>query len=290
MQTAVVVGNFDGVHLGHIHLFKTLKEEALKRGLKPLAITFEPHPAEILKKGKDFCRITTLDEKRELIKNAFGFDVEVLTFSEEFSQISPELFIRDYLVGRFNAELIVVGYDWHFGRGAKGDFETVKRVCSELGCEAVKVEPYRLGGKVVSSSLIRGLLREARLKEASIYLGRLYWIKRRREKGLGIASELGFPTVNLGGVENLCLPNGVYSVSVEGLPAIAYLGYAPTIKKLSERVLEVHLLDDGFEEKEEVRVVFLSYIREEMVFKTAEELAERVKKDIEKAKELFLIS
>ncbi len=289
-KRAIAVGNFDGVHLGHLHLFKVLEEEAKKRSLVPSALTLEPHPAEVLGGRREFCRLTTAEEKREIIENLLGIHLEVLPFTKDIAELSPEEFVEEVLFKTFNASLIVVGYDWRFGKNASGDYLTVKAVCKHLGCEVIKVNPYTVGGKVVSSTAVRELLRNAKLKEATLYLGRPYWIRRKRQRGLGLASKLGFPTVNLGGVEQLCLPSGVYAVSVEGVPAIAYLGRAPTLKKLGERILEVHLLAEKFEVSETVKVVFHHFLRKEMVFKNAEELAERVRRDIEMAKEYFLIS
>jgi len=290
METAVVVGNFDGVHVGHLHLLRILKEEAQRRGLKPLAITLEPHPSVVLGGDDAFCRITSAEEKRELVERALGVELKVLEFTEELAQTPPDEFLRRVLMEHFGARLVVVGYDWRFGKNAEGDASKVEEVCAAEGCAVVRVEPYEVGGKVVSSSLVRKLLKKARLKEAELYLGRPYWVQRRREKGWGFASRLGFPTLNFGGVDDLCLPNGVYAVSVGGQPAIAYLGNAPSVKNLERRILEVHLLGDpAVAEEENLRVVFRFFLREEMIFKNAEDLAEKVKEDIEKAKELFLI-
>jgi riboflavin kinase/FMN adenylyltransferase len=286
-ETAVAVGNFDGIHLGHLHLLETLREEAFKRHLKPLAVTFEPHPAVVLKREKDFCLLSTAEEKKEILENQLGIKCEILPFTEGFSQMSPEEFVENILLERFKAKLIVVGYDWRFGRGAKGDIETVKEICKKRNCEVLKVKPYTAGGKIVSSSLIRALLREARLKEASLFLGHPYWIRRRVVKGRGLGSKLGVPTLNFKGVENLCLPNGVYVVCIDGHPGVANLGCAPTFGG-KERTLEVHILRDFFDVSTYPRIVFKRYLRPERAFKSAEELLKRIKEDIKHARETFL--
>jgi len=286
-ETAVAVGNFDGIHLGHLHLLETLREEAFKRNLTPLAVTFEPHPAQVLKKERDFCLLSTAEEKREILENQLGIKCEILPFTEEFAQTPPEEFVEKILLERFKAKLITVGYDWRFGRGAKGDIETVKEICRKRNCGVVRVEPYTVGGKVVSSSLIRGLLKEARLKEASLFLGHPYWIRRTVVKGRGLGSKLGVPTLNFKGVENLCLPNGVYAVCIDGHPGVANLGYAPTFGG-RERTLEVHILRDFFEVSARPKIVFKRFLRPERAFKSAEELLRRIKEDIKHAKETFL--
>ena len=285
--TAVSVGNFDGVHLGHLHLLGRLKEEAAKRDLKPVALTFEPHPARVLRKGENFCFLLTGGEKKEILEKQLGIETLVIPFTPDFSALSPEEFVQEYLINRLKASLVVVGYDWRFGKGAKGDFSTLRELCKKWGCEALQVEPYRVGGKIVSSSLIRGLLREGKLKEASLYLGHPYWIRRRRVPGRGIGSQIGFPTMNFNNVEKLCLPDGVYIVCADGKPAVANLGYAPTLKGES-RLLEVHVLRDYYEVSETPRIVFKRFLRKEFTFKTVEDLIEQIGRDVELVRRTFL--
>jgi len=255
--------------------------------LTPLVVTFDPHPAAVLKKNGRFCQLSTAGEKREIIERQLGVKVQVLPFTEEFAKTDPERFIENYLLSRYGASLIAVGYDWRFGRDASGDLSVVKGICSRKGCEVISVPPYRVGGKIVSSSLVRELLKEARLKEASLYLGRPYWVKRAVVPGKGLGKKLGFPTLNIEeGIEKLCLPDGVYAVCCDGHPAVANLGYAPTFGG-NKRVLEVHILRDSFEVSKTPRVVFKKYIRPERGFKVVEELIERIKRDIELAKEVL---
>ncbi len=291
MKTAVAVGNFDGVHLGHVHLLKTLQKLAAEKNLKPLALTFEPHPLTVVNPSKAPCRLTTPDEKRVLIEKTLGVELEVLPFDEDFASLEPQEFLERYLWERFKASLIVVGYDWRFGRNAEGNISTVKEFCNRKGCKVYEVKPFKVGGKTVSSSLVRKLLREAKIKEAALYLGRPYWIERKKESGMGLASRMGFPTLNFSDVDRLCLPNGVYAVSLEGLPAIAYLGYAPTLKSLENRILEVHVLSEKFiDDGDPYRIVFHKFLRGELTFKNAEDLARTVREDIKKAERIFLIT
>ncbi len=289
MDTAITVGNFDGVHLGHVHLVRRLKEEAARRNLKPLVITFDPHPIEVLQpRNRFFCKLSTAGEKVELLRK-LGVEVEVLPFTEEFSKIPPERFLREFLLERFKAKLLVVGYDWHFGKDASGDVSLVREFCLKHRCEFAEVEPYTVGGKVVSSSLVRELLKEKRIKEAALYLGHPYWIRRRVEKGTGKGRELGFPTLNFGNVGRLCLPDGVYVVCIDGYPAVANLGYAPTLKGF-KRTLEVHVLRDFFKISDRPRIVFKRFIREEVGFKTVEDLIEQIRKDVDFVRKTYYIT
>ncbi len=288
VYTAVVVGNFDGVHLGHIHLIQNLKAFALKKGLKPLVITFNPHPIEVLSPlNRYFCKLSTAFEKKELIEKQLGVEVKTISFTKDFSKISPEEFLEKYLVREFKAKAIIVGYDWRFGKGAAGTFLTVAKFCSQRGCIVKKVEPYKVAGQIISSSLIREELKKAKLKEVSKYLGRLYWISRKITKGKGLGRKIGFPTLNFKNVEKLCLPNGVYAVYCNGYPAIANLGYAPTLKGY-ERTLEVHILEENFIICNEPKIVFLEYIRPERAFRTVKELIEQIEMDIKVAKDILI--
>jgi len=289
METALTVGNFDGVHLGHIHLIKNLQKVAKKYNLKPLVITFEPHPVEVLSpNNRFFCELSTAKEKREIIENQLGVEVKVLPFDREFAKLQPEEFLQKYLLETFKAKVILVGYDWKFGKNAAGSYLTVAKFCAYHGCKAKRIEPYKVGGEIVSSSLIRNLLKKGLLKEASLYLGHPYWIRRKVVKGKGIGGKIGFPTLNFENVEKLCLPNGVYAVYCDGYPAVANLGYAPTLKG-TKRTLEVHILSPGFTVSNEPKIVFVKFLRPERAFKTVKELVERIKRDIKEAKETFLI-
>jgi len=250
-----------------------------------VVVTFDPHPAEVLRPpDRRFCRLSTAEEKAEVLKS-LGVEPVVLPFTEEFAGLRPEEFLKEYLLRRLGARLLVLGYDWRFGKNAAGDFNLAKEFCQSFGCEVVRVGPYRVGGKTVSSSLVRDLLRRARLKEASLYLGRPYWIRRKPVKGKGLGRRLGFPTINFGRVEGLCLPDGVYAVSIDGLPAVANLGTAPTLKG-ERRTLEVHVLETPFEVSDRPRIVFKRFLREERVFKTAEDLVEQIAADAELARQV----
>jgi len=287
-NTAITVGNFDGIHLGHIHLIQNLKEIAHNLGLKPLVVTFEPHPVEVLSPlNKFFCKLSTAEEKRELIEKQLGVEVEIIPFTKKFSQISPEEFLEKYLLKRFKAKAIVVGYDWKFGKNAVGNFLTLKNFCLSKNCIVKRIEPYKVADQIVSSSLIREKLKKAQLKEASNYLGHYYWISRKIVKGKGLGKKIGFPTLNFKEVEKLCLPNGVYAVYCNGYPAIANLGFAPTLKGY-EKTLEVHILKEKFTICNKPRIVFIKYLRSEKAFKTVKELIKQIEKDIELAKNILL--
>ncbi|WP_304092332.1 bifunctional riboflavin kinase/FAD synthetase [Hydrogenobacter thermophilus] len=288
-STAVTVGNFDGIHLGHRFLIEKLKEEAKKRNLKTLVLSFHPHPLKVLSPKQSPCELTNLEEKLNLLEE-LGIDYAVfIRFDEKFSLMKAEDFIREILYKRLSARFLLVGYDWRFGYRREGEIELAKELGEKLGFEVSSVEPFKINGHIVSSTLIRRLLHSGRLEEAQLYLGRHYWVKRKVVKGDGRGNAIGVPTANLEGTENLCLKEGVYAVLVEEkLLGVANYGYRPTFDG-RKKVLEVHILD--FNENirgKKVKVEFVKFLREEKKFNSLEELKKQIKQDIELTRSLLL--
>lgn len=288
-STAVTVGNFDGIHLGHRFLIEKLKEEAKKRNLKTLVLSFHPHPLKVLSPKQSPCELTNLEEKLNLLE-ALSIDYAVfIRFDEKFSLMKAEDFIREILYKRLSAKFLLVGYDWRFGYRREGEIELAKELGEKLGFEVSSVEPFKINGHIVSSTLIRRLLHSGRLEEAQLYLGRHYWVKRKVVKGDGRGNAIGVPTANLEGTENLCLKEGVYAVLVEErILGVANYGYRPTFDG-RKKVLEVHILD--FNENirgKKVKVEFVKFLREEKKFNSLEELKKQIKQDIELTRSLLL--
>ncbi|WP_340690571.1 bifunctional riboflavin kinase/FAD synthetase [Hydrogenobacter thermophilus] len=288
-STAVTVGNFDGIHLGHRFLIEKLKEEAKKRNLKTLVLSFHPHPLKVLSPKQSPCELTNLEEKLNLLE-ALSIDYAVfIRFDEKFSLMKADDFIREILYKRLSAKFLLVGYDWRFGYRREGEIELAKELGEKLGFEVMSVEPFKINGHIVSSTLIRRLLHSGRLEEAQVYLGRHYWVKRKVVKGDGRGISIGVPTANLEGTENLCLKEGVYAVLVEeSLLGVANYGYRPTFGG-RRKVLEVHILD--FNENlrsKKIKVEFVKFLREEKKFNSLEELKKQIKQDIELTRSLLL--
>ncbi|RMH80557.1 MAG: bifunctional riboflavin kinase/FAD synthetase [Acidobacteria bacterium] len=287
-DTVITVGVFDGVHLGHEFLIKRVLQKAKPFGLKSLALSFYPHPSKVLSPQQAPCELTNPWERTELLK-ALGVDMVIfLKFDRAFSKMSAENFLREVLHKRLRCKHLVVGYDWRFGYKREGEIELAKEIGQELGFSVEEINPFRLNGHTVSSTLIRRLLHMGRLEEASLYLGRTYGIKRRVVKGESRGTQLGFPTANLEATENLCLKEGVYAVRVEhNLLGVANYGKRPTFEG-RKKVLEVHLIDfDGDLRGRELYVEFLKFIREERKFSSLEELIAQIKRDISTVRSLF---
>ncbi len=278
---AITVGNFDGVHLGHMFLIDKLKKEAVARNLKTLVLSFYPHPLKVLAPKQLPCELTSLEERTQLMAT-LGIDYTVfLRFDERFSLMRAENFLMDILYNRLKVRFLLVGYDWRFGYKREGEIELAKEVGQRLGFDVLSVEPFKLGQHVVSSTLIRRLLREGRLEEAHTYLGRPYWIRRKVVKGDGRGASIGIPTANLEGTENLCLKEGVYAVLVEDhLIGVANYGYRPTFNG-RKKVLEVHILDfKGDLKNKKIKVEFVKFLRGERKFGSVHELVQQIHQDI----------
>ncbi len=286
--SAITVGNFDGVHRGHNHLLERLIARAEERGLKSLVLSFYPHPLKTLSPTQVPCELTDIKERSELILKHGVDQVVFIRFDRKFSMLSAEEFIREILWSRLKCKHLVVGYDWRFGYKREGEIELAKELGREMGFEVEEIEPFRINGHVVSSTLIRRLLHMGRLEEASLYLGRNYTLKRRVVGGDKRGSALGFPTANLQNTEDLCLKEGVYAVKVEDkFLGVANYGTRPTFGG-KKKVLEVHILDfEGNLRDKEISVEFLKFLREEKKFSSPEELRRQIEKDISRARTLF---
>ncbi len=286
-KTAVIVGSFDGYHLGHQFLIRRLKERAKERNLRTIAVTFCPHPLKVLAPKVNLCELTDMEEKQELLGEE-GIDyLCFIRFDREFSRIPAREFLEEILFRRIGCRYLLVGYDWRFGYRREGEIELAREVGRRVGFEVEPVEPFTLNGHVVSSTLIRRLLSEGRIEEAETFLGRRYWVSRKVVKGEGRGSRIGFPTANLKGTENLCLKEGVYAVRVDGrYVGVANYGRRPTFGG-TKKVLEVHISNfSGDLRGRKIKVEFLKFLREERKFSSVEDLKRQIRRDIQLALEV----
>lgn len=286
-ETAVIVGNFDGFHRGHRYLIELLKRRAEEKSLKSVVVTFCPHPLKVLAPEMITCELSDLEERIDLIKELDPDYLCFLRFDRDLAGMSARDFLREIIHERLNCRHLLVGYDWRFGRRREGEIELAREVGKDLGFEVEVADPYRIDGHVVSSTLIRRLLAEGRLEEAEIYLGRRYWIKRRVIRGEGRGRDMGFPTANLEGTDNLCLKEGVYAVLVEGRwKGVANYGIRPTFGG-GRKVLEVHIPHfSGDLLGKRIKVEFLKFLRQEKKFRNVDELKKQIERDIQSALEL----
>ncbi|MBI1966822.1 MAG: bifunctional riboflavin kinase/FMN adenylyltransferase, partial [Gemmatimonadetes bacterium] len=216
--TIVTVGTFDGIHRGHQAVLAEITRRARARGLASLLVTFEPHPLEIVNPAAAPKLLTTTAEKREIL-GALALDrVEVVPFTRELSQLTPEEFVRQVLRAQFGMQELVLGYDHGFGRGRSGDVETLRRLGTTDGFGVDLVDAVRDdgGGQPISSTLIRAAVAHGNLAAAARCLGRPYSVQGVVERGAGRGRSIGVPTINLAPPDprKLLPPDGVYAVWV----------------------------------------------------------------------------
>ncbi len=280
----LTLGNFDGIHLGHQKILKTLSERAQKTGLPSVVYTFEPHPRKVVSPGESPPLIITQEEKIALIES-FGIDYLLLArFTKEFAATHARKFVEDVLAKKLRVREVWVGHDYFFGRGREGSVEYLKEMAERLGFGVGVIPAFTKEGVVVSSSLIRRLVKEGDVKRAGIFLGRPLSLTGTVIKGDDRGRELGFPTANIEVREELLPKEGVYAgfVTIEGrrYPAVVNIGRAPTFGR-EKTLMETHILDfSGIIYGKDIRVSLLERIRDEHRFSTPEELTEQIKKDI----------
>jgi riboflavin kinase/FMN adenylyltransferase len=289
----VTIGNFDGVHLGHQKIFRSVVERAKKIKGTPIAITFSPHPVRVLAPEKGLKIITGFEDKAKLISGA-GIKVLIgINFDREFARMEPDDFIKNILVDMIGTKWVIVGHNYTFGKAKKGRADLLRRRGRRYGFGVSVVRYAKVYGDIVSSSRVRSLILRGRVCETSRMLGRLYHIEGTVIKGAGRgASLMNIPTANIAATNELIPKEGVYAVRVSFDDnvhnGVANIGSNPTFdgNKMS---YEVHIFD--FNRNilgKKVRIHFIDRIRDEKKFLGFKELEEQIKKDIEKAE--FIIS
>ncbi|GLI53903.1 bifunctional riboflavin kinase/FAD synthetase [Thermodesulfovibrio yellowstonii] len=293
-NTVITIGNFDGVHIGHQKIFDYVKRKAAQINGKSVVITFHPHPIKVLFKEHPLRLITTTDDKLKLIEKC-GVDITILIpFTREFAQMEAEDFVKDILVEKLNAKWVVVGYDYRFGRGRKGDRYLLKKLGLSYGFKVTVLKAYKSKGKILSSTAVRNALNDGNIKEANLFLGRAYHIDGEVIKGLGRGSTiLGYPTANIAPIQEIIPKEGVYAVKVtiphlsKTFKGVVNIGKNPTFNNINMSY-EVHILD--FKENllgKTIRVHFIARLRDEKRFNSPDELKKNIAHDIEMAKKVF---
>ncbi len=286
--SAVALGVFDGIHLGHRAILGTAVAQARRHGLAALACTFEPHPIDVLQPGRAPLPLTTLAERLELIAET-GIDTTVvITFTPAVAAVEPEAFVRDVLVGTLRARHVVVGFNHRFGRGARGDARLLEALGAELGFHAHVVPPTTVDGVPVSSSQIRAALQAGDLPRAAKLLGRPYAVPGEVVRGVGRGRTLGFPTANVNTGRPLPLPAGVYAchafLGSTRYRAVINVGVRPTFGE-TQLAVEAHLLDfSGDLYGSQIKLQFLRRLRDEMRFPDVEALRTQIAEDVEAAR------
>ncbi|MDQ3833080.1 MAG: bifunctional riboflavin kinase/FAD synthetase [Actinomycetota bacterium] len=288
----IALGTFDGVHLGHQVVIRRAVEEGRKRGLRVGAVTFDPHPQAVLRPGSELKLLTTLEVREEILLACGVDEVHVMRFDENLSKKTPEEFVREVLVGKFKAAVVVVGENFRFGHKASGNIEDLRRHMRETGGEAYAVPIYACLGESINSTKIRALVAGGEVREAARLLGRPYSLRGKVVVGDKRGRVIGFPTANvLLDACSLVPGRGVYVGHVwaeaERYGACTNVGVAPTFDQRDSRV-EAHLLDyQGDLYGRVVEVTFIERLRPEKRFFGADELKEQIARDIVEARKIL---
>ena len=290
---AITIGNFDGVHLGHLAMLAELKRAAAGLGVPACVLTFEPHPREFFAPDQAPVRLTSLREKLELLAGSGVDRVHICRFNYPFAQIAAEDFIERVLARGLGARWVLVGDDFRFGARRAGDPVMLKQAAGRLGFEVAALASVMLDGERVSSTAVRNALAAGELARAGRLLGRAYSISGRVTRGDGLGRKLGFPTANVLMKHNRPPLTGIFAVRLHGaargpLPGAASLGVRPTVKQGGAPVLEVHVLDfDDDLYRRHVRVEFLHKFRDEEKYADLATLTRQIGLDVENTRHYF---
>ncbi len=290
----ITMGTFDGVHLGHQKLLQELKSKAREHGGEAVVITYYHHPLELIHKSTFPYLLTEKEKKEELLKK-HGVDcVLYLDFNENMVNLSAEDFLYNIIIGEVKAKSIAIGYDTHFGKNRSGNFQFLKENSIKYNYEIDIIEPYKIDNRIVSSSLIRDLVREGDMINTSEFLGRNYSVSGVVKTGHRIGHGLGFPTINLHPSDrHKLIPGiGVYICEAEFLgsryKAVTNVGYSPTLKNTGIKEIETHILDfKGDLYNTPVEIFFHKKLRNELHFENRDKLIGMIGKDIKLTREYF---
>ncbi len=291
--TLLSVGNFDGVHRAHAHVLHEIVTRARRQGARAVAVTFEPHPARILRPDSGLKLITPTAEKLRLLETTGVDAVLLLPFGRDLSLMTPRQFAERILKKKLRAREVHEGFNFRFGHKASGDISMLAEFGREMGFE-VKVYPeLKLRGETVSSSQIRKLLSEGRVSRARHLLSRPFCILGTPGRGRGYGSKYTVPTINLARYEELVPKDGVYitctRVAKETFESVTNVGNRPTfgadLFAVESHVLNFHPIE--LTPETEVEICFLDRLRDEIKFPSVEALREQIAKDVRKARRYF---
>lgn len=291
-QPVLALGNFDGLHRGHMKIIDRVRRRAGERGGTPAAMTFEPHPPRVLRPDKAPPLLMTGEQKIEALARSGMDGVAVIRFTRELSEMDPEAFVRTVLVEWLRVAEVWVGANFLFGHNRAGTFTVLRSLGARYGFRAEKIDPVRYKEFVVSSTRIRRLVGEGRVDEAGALLGHHYFIDGTVARGAGRGRGLGFPTANIVTGNELVPPTGVYATTatVEGIvhPSITNIGLRPTFADVERPVVETHIFDlDRDLYDRPVRLSFVQRLRDERAFADVEALRSQIEADCRSARRLF---
>lgn len=281
--SVVTLGNFDGIHRGHKKLIQKVNEICFYNKWTSVVFSFYPHPLSVIRENLGFQTILTQDEKISVMQQ---FNVDYLIqypFTKEFAEVEADEFVK-MIISMTNLKALVIGEDYSFGKGRKGNIELLKKYGEEYGFEVITIDKVNLNGSRVSSTKIRECINEKQFYEASALLDRNYFVTGKVSEGRKIGRTIGYPTANVITTEEKLLPpDGAYVTKTYYQGNLYYsltnIGTNPTVNG-NERTVETYIFD--FDEEiygEEIKVLFFEWIRDERAFENLEALKRQLNKD-----------
>jgi riboflavin kinase/FMN adenylyltransferase len=285
-NAVLTVGTFDGVHEGHQSILKQVVAETIAIKGSSIVITFDPHPRKLIFPNDPIKLLSSLDERLSLLSNS-GIDVVIVVpFTKEFSLLSAQQYIEQFLVKLFHPRLIVIGYDHHFGNDRKGNIELLKAFSSLYHYEVKEIPAKLISAAAISSTQIRKSLLDGSIEWANNMLGLPYQITGKVVKGAQRGKEIGFPTANIELLDqNKLLPKtGVYAVKItvdqKVLNGMLNIGFNPTFSNDNLQKIEVHIFDFNADIYDSIITIsFFARIRAEQKFESVQKLVEQLRKD-----------
>jgi riboflavin kinase/FMN adenylyltransferase len=284
------IGVFDGIHLGHQAVISTSARHAREAGGTAVVVTFDPHPAKVLRPNEATHLLTATQHKIALIRDLGVAHLLILHFDREFAATPPEEFVLELVRHSKPLREICVGHEWSFGKGRAGNLALLKELGRQHHFDVIGIQPVRVNDTVVSSTAIRRAIESGDFSAAAAMLGRDYTILGTVKRGAQLGRQLGYPTANLSAHNEQFPPNGVYvaEAQLEGVvyPGVANLGHRPTIAGgTAERLLELHLFDlDREIYGQDIEVRFIRYLRPEKKFENTKALAAQIAEDVRQAR------
>ena len=292
VHPVLALGNFDGLHRGHLKILERVKRGAAEHGGTPMAMTFDPHPPRVVRPDKAPPLLMTKAQRLDALERAGVDGVAVVRFTHELSQWDPETFVRTVLVEWLHVSEVWVGANFLFGRDRAGNFSILRSLGARYGFRAEKIDPVRYKEFVVSSTRVRRLISEGRVDEAGALLGHPYAIDGLVVAGQQRGRDIGFPTANISSENELIPPHGVYATTVrlDGViyPSVTNIGVRPTFGGGPATVIETHLLgQDRDLYGRTLQLGFVQRVRDERRFDDVEALKAQIAADVQKASTLF---
>ena len=291
VHPVLALGNFDGLHRGHLKIIERVKRGAAEHGGTPMAMTFDPHPPRVVRPDKAPPLLMTNAQRLESLARAGIQCTAVVRFTHEVSQWDPETFVRRVLADWLRVSKVWVGANFLFGHGRSGNFSVLRTLGQRYGFRAEKIDPVRYKDFVVSSTRIRRLVGEGRVDEAGALMGHPYYIDGTVVRGRGRGREIGFPTANVETANELLPPHGVYAttLSMDGIvrAALTNIGIRPTFGEHTVTIETFVLGYSGDLYDRAVRLSFVQRLRDERAFPDVDALKAQLEADRRRAERLF---